>query len=124
VLGAPTNGLITFGKVIDGGVAGFLEITFHWPTPPSVQTLRRMQGPSLSALALLAAAPVPAADPEFSGIESFLAESVADGTVAGGTVLVLQHGEMVFKSGFGFADLERKTPFQVDTPVTDQGTQD
>lgn len=52
-----------------------------------------------------------------ASLESYVDSSVADGTVAGGSLLVLRRGEVVFHSGFGYADLETKTPFEKETPV-------
>tara|TARA_R110002049_G_scaffold4601_5_gene32822 strand:- start:1137683 stop:1138843 length:1161 start_codon:yes stop_codon:yes gene_type:complete len=54
---------------------------------------------------------------DFGPIREFLERSVDQGVVAGGSVVVLHDGEIVFQSGFGFADLESETPFEVDTPV-------
>jgi CubicO group peptidase (beta-lactamase class C family) len=56
------------------------------------------------------------ADRFFAPVRTYLEESVAEGTVAGGAVLVLQGGEVIFETGFGFADLKTKKPFRVDTP--------
>jgi CubicO group peptidase (beta-lactamase class C family) len=69
-----------------------------------------------SLTALLFAAPVSAA-PDFVPARSFLQDVVAEGLVAGGSVLVLHRGEVVFGEGFGLADLQSKTPFELDTPV-------
>lgn len=66
-------------------------------------------------LLLIAVAPV-AAKPDFSGVRAYLDKSVADGTVAGGAVLVHHRGGVVLETGFGFADLKTKKPFLVDTP--------
>jgi CubicO group peptidase (beta-lactamase class C family) len=57
-----------------------------------------------------------AAERSFAPVRAYLQESVADGTVAGGAVLVLQGGEVIFETGFGFADVKTKKPFRVDTP--------
>ena len=57
------------------------------------------------------------AAPDFAPIRQFLEASVSDSTVAGGSLLVLHRGEVVFAEGFGFADLETKTRFQFDTPA-------
>jgi len=64
---------------------------------------------------LLAVYRAPAAA-DFAAVETFLGKSVADGTVAGGTVLVLHRGEVLFERAFGFTDLKTKQPFRVDTP--------
>jgi CubicO group peptidase (beta-lactamase class C family) len=71
--------------------------------------------PIIITLMLFAACPALAA-PDFSAVDHLLEELVADGTVAGGSVLVLHHGEVVFETGFGFADLKSERPFRVDTP--------
>lgn len=57
------------------------------------------------------------ATPDFSKVRSLLAAAVADGQVAGGSVLVLLRGEVVFEEGFGFADLKVREPFCLQTPV-------
>lgn len=54
---------------------------------------------------------------DFSPLRRLLEEAVAEGQVAGGSVLVLHCGEVVFGEGFGFADLKSKEPFRVQTPV-------
>lgn len=60
----------------------------------------------------------PAASAErFSSVRDYLDESVQDGVVAGGSVIVFQEGEIVFQTGFGYADIRSKVPFRVDTPV-------
>ena len=59
----------------------------------------------------------PAAASDFSQLRRLLKEVVANGTVAGGSVLVLHRGESVFEEGFGFADVKSKTPFRLGTPV-------
>jgi CubicO group peptidase (beta-lactamase class C family) len=46
-----------------------------------------------------------------------LKESVANATVAGGSVLVLHDGDIVFETGFGFENLKTKQPFRIDTPA-------
>jgi len=46
-----------------------------------------------------------------------LEEAVAEGTVAGGSVLVLQQGKVIYERGFGFADIESKAPFLVESPA-------
>ncbi|MDD2598467.1 MAG: serine hydrolase [Kiritimatiellae bacterium] len=55
--------------------------------------------------------------PDFALVRNLLTEAVTSGKVAGGSVLVLHRGEVVFAEGFGFVDLESKEPFQVQTPV-------
>ena len=56
-------------------------------------------------------------EPDFSAVRSFLDESVANGTVAGGAVLVLHRGDVVFETGFGYADVKDKISFEIDTPA-------
>lgn len=58
-----------------------------------------------------------AAKPDFTTLDSFLQKSVEEGTVAGGSVLILHQGEVVHQTGFGYSDLESKTPFPADAPV-------
>ncbi|MDF1812327.1 MAG: serine hydrolase [Verrucomicrobiales bacterium] len=56
-------------------------------------------------------------DKRFASVTSYLEESVANETVAGGSVLVFHKGDIVFQSGFGYADIKSQRPFQIDTPV-------
>jgi CubicO group peptidase (beta-lactamase class C family) len=65
---------------------------------------------------LLVGLPAAAAS-DFSPVRRLLDTAVAEGAVAGGSVLVLHRGEVVFEEGFGFAHLKSKTPFRVDTPA-------
>ncbi|BDS05636.1 D-alanyl-D-alanine carboxypeptidase [Oceaniferula spumae] len=58
-----------------------------------------------------------AAEPDFTPVRGLLKRVVAEGKVAGGSVLVLHGGKVVFAEGFGFADRKSKTAFQVNTPV-------
>lgn len=53
----------------------------------------------------------------FGPIQTYLNGSVENGTVAGGAVLVFHDGEVVFQTGFGFADVESKRAFAVNTPA-------
>ena len=53
----------------------------------------------------------------FKAVQSYLDESVANATVAGGSVLVWHDGKIVFQTGFGFADVQSKTPFKINTPA-------
>ncbi len=63
------------------------------------------------------AAPCSAQDADaFEAVREYLQESVENGSVAGGSVIVFHQGQTVFQTGFGFADLATKRPFQVDTP--------
>lgn len=52
----------------------------------------------------------------FEAVQKYLERSVKDGTVAGGSLLVLHRGDIVFATGFGFANLKTKRAFKVDTP--------
>ncbi|PHR90795.1 MAG: hypothetical protein COA78_34405 [Blastopirellula sp.] len=54
---------------------------------------------------------------DFSAVRALLKDAVSQQQVAGGTVLVLHRGEVVFEESFGFADILSKTPFKADTPV-------
>lgn len=54
---------------------------------------------------------------DFAPLLDSIENAVAEGEVAGGSLLVLHRGEVVLGRGFGYADLESKRPFQVDTPV-------
>jgi CubicO group peptidase (beta-lactamase class C family) len=54
---------------------------------------------------------------DFAPLSSFLEKAVAEGEVAGGSLMVLHRGEVVLKRGFGLADLKTKRPFRWDTPA-------
>ncbi len=61
---------------------------------------------------------VPAlAAPDFSAVRDILKAAVADGKIAGGSVLILHRGSVVFGEGFGFADRKTGVPFLLDTPA-------
>ena len=66
---------------------------------------------------LLALTLAGAAAPDLAPLRGFLADSVAQQRVAGGSLLVIHKGETVFRESFGFSDLEKKTPFPRDAPV-------
>jgi len=53
----------------------------------------------------------------FSEVQTFLKKSVENGTVAGGSAMVLVEGKIAFQTGFGYADIKSKTPFEINTPV-------
>lgn len=53
----------------------------------------------------------------FVSIRNLLDDSVKQGVVAGGTVLVYHHGKECFSRDFGYADLKAKDPFKRTTPV-------
>jgi len=79
--------------------------------------MHRIKTAALSLfIVLLVGIPVVGAA-DFTPVQKLLDESVADGTVAGGSVLVIHHGKVVFAKGFGFSDIKSKTPFQLDTPA-------
>ena len=71
----------------------------------------------LGVLATVLAGLSAKAAPDFTPVHGLLEKVVAEGTVAGGSVLVLHRGEVVFAQGFGFTDLESRAQFGVDTPV-------
>lgn len=54
---------------------------------------------------------------DFDSIRSFLDDSVKNGTVAGGSLLIFQEGQVAFQTGFGFADIQSKRPFEIQTPA-------
>lgn len=54
--------------------------------------------------------------PAFAEVDEFLKQSVTDGEIAGGAVMVLRHGKVVFETGFGFADIASREPFLSTTP--------
>jgi len=67
----------------------------------------------LSATGTLAAAEAP----DLTSVKQYLKQSVTDGTVAGGSVLIIHKGKVVYGSGFGYFDRKTKKPFKLDTPV-------
>jgi len=73
--------------------------------------------PRRLALLSLATPLLAAAKPDFAPLDAFFEKSVEEGTVAGGSVLILHRGEVVYQKGFGFSDLKPKTPFPADAPV-------
>ncbi len=58
-----------------------------------------------------------AAVADFAPVRRMLRHATTTGVVAGGSILVLHHGEVVLGEGFGFADVVSKSPFTLDTPV-------
>lgn len=82
----------------------------------SREKLKRGIKHMVCAAALLVSLPAPAA-PDFAPVRRLLDRATAEGAVAGGSILVLHLGEVVFRDGFGFADLQSKTPFEFDTPA-------
>jgi CubicO group peptidase (beta-lactamase class C family) len=73
--------------------------------------------PRRLALISLATPMLAAAKPDFNNLDIFLQKSVEAGTVAGGSVLILHKGKVLYHHGFGFSDLKAKTPFPADAPV-------
>ncbi|WP_149499363.1 serine hydrolase domain-containing protein [Roseiconus lacunae] len=55
--------------------------------------------------------------PAFESVSAYLDQSVDDGVVAGGSLMVFHQGEIVYQTGFGYADIETKRPYLVDTPA-------
>ncbi|MEM7473702.1 MAG: serine hydrolase domain-containing protein [Planctomycetota bacterium] len=53
---------------------------------------------------------------DFEPVRSLLREAVDAEEVAGGAVLLMQGDEIVFETGFGFADRKSKRPFKTQTP--------
>lgn len=79
--------------------------------------MRRVVCAYLSVLSAWLFASGATAELEFSEVAQLLDKAVAEGKVAGGSVLVLHRGKEVWSRGFGYADLEAKIPFKVDTPA-------
>lgn len=50
-------------------------------------------------------------------IHQFLNESVERKEIPGGALLLLQDGQILYKDGFGYADLNNKKSFQATTPI-------
>jgi CubicO group peptidase (beta-lactamase class C family) len=57
------------------------------------------------------------AKPDFTPLRGLLERAIVEGVVAGGSILVLHRGEVVFQEGFGFANLKTREAFELDTPV-------
>ena len=72
-------------------------------------------GPARSAPATAAAAPLTAADAN-AWHAGYLPYALATGDIAGAEVAVVKDGEVVTERGYGFADVEKRTP--VDPKVT------
>jgi CubicO group peptidase (beta-lactamase class C family) len=53
----------------------------------------------------------------FAGVRALLTQSLEKEIIAGGSVMIIEKGRVVFQSGFGYADLEAKTPFEIETPA-------
>ncbi|TWU19445.1 serine hydrolase domain-containing protein [Allorhodopirellula heiligendammensis] len=51
-----------------------------------------------------------------ASLESHLFESVDEGNVPGGSILILHAGEVIFRKGFGYAHLRHERPFSADAP--------
>lgn len=49
-------------------------------------------------------------------LRNYLHQSVEDGLVPGGVVILIHKGETVFRESFGYRDLENKLPFEITTP--------
>ncbi len=71
----------------------------------------------VAATVFAVAAPSEAQD-RFAPLRTFLDTSLKDGSVAGGAILVIEKGKTVFETGFGYADVESKRPFEPDTRLT------
>ena len=54
---------------------------------------------------------------DFETVSSFLEESVEGGVVAGGSLLILERGQVAYEAGFGYADIESRNPFTIETPA-------
>jgi CubicO group peptidase (beta-lactamase class C family) len=68
------------------------------------------------ALALLVFTGVSAAaDYDFSALRARIATAVEKGELAGGSVLVMHHGKVVFREAFGLSDVENAIPFRTDS---------
>jgi CubicO group peptidase (beta-lactamase class C family) len=68
---------------------------------------------SLAATSILPAAEVP----DLTSVRQYLKPSVTDGTVAGGSVLIIHKGKVIYGSVFGYFDRKTKKPFKFDSPV-------
>ncbi|MDA7877114.1 beta-lactamase family protein [Akkermansiaceae bacterium] len=53
--------------------------------------------------------------PDFSKIPPTVEKMIAEGKLAGGSVLIRQHGKVIYQKEFGHRDLESKLPMQKDT---------
>ena len=54
---------------------------------------------------------------DFSPVEQFVAQAVTDRQIAGGCILVLKDGEVIFEHAFGYADIESQIPYEMDMPA-------
>jgi len=55
--------------------------------------------------------------PDFRGVDQFIDKAVDAEKVAGGCVLVLHRGKVVYQRGFGYADIATEKPFTIGTPA-------
>ncbi len=60
---------------------------------------------------------LPASATDFGEVQEMLDAAVEEGTVAGGTLMIIEEGEVTFNVGFGYADVDSKTSFKTETPV-------
>lgn len=54
---------------------------------------------------------------DFQQVTAYLDQSVTNQTVAGGAVIVLHRAKVVFKTGFGYADVKSREQFKIQTPA-------
>lgn len=54
---------------------------------------------------------------DLASVRALLHQVVEKKTVAGGCVVILHHGNVIFEEGFGYADVASKRPFTINTPV-------
>ncbi|MBZ5610638.1 MAG: beta-lactamase family protein [Acidobacteriia bacterium] len=52
---------------------------------------------------------------DFSALRARVQKAVDTGEIPGGSVLVMQHGKVVFKEAFGLIDIENNKPFRTDS---------
>lgn len=53
---------------------------------------------------------------DHANLRDYLHESVEEGDVPAGVVILIQRGETIFRESFGYRDLKRQLPFELTTP--------
>jgi len=70
---------------------------------------------TLSLLLALGLGTSPAQERDFSEVKEVIEEFIAEGKLAGGAVLIRQHGKVIYHENFGHRDLENQLPVEDDT---------
>lgn len=56
-------------------------------------------------------------DYDFEPIRELFEETISRGELPGGFVIILKGENVIYEEAFGYADIEKRTPFTADTPV-------